>query len=82
MLTGGGWASRKVILLFVLPLYVLFLFLVESLVMEVARVLLAGMSPSDGSGGVISSGLEDVRGLETDSIDLAEVGLEVSVFAM
>ena len=81
MLTGGGWASRKVILLLVLPLYVLLLFLVDSLVMEVARVPLAGTSPSDISCEVISSGLDDIRGLETDSIDLAEVGLEISEFA-
>lgn len=81
MLTGGGWARRKTALGFGLPLEALTLFVLESVVTEVARVSLSAHSCSDSSSGVDSSRMDDgVLGKET--MDLAETGLEESALAM
>lgn len=53
-----------------------------AVVTEDARVLLKGNSPSDNSSGVDSSGTDEAWVLVKESMDLAEVGLEASAFAM
>lgn len=82
MLTGGGCARWKTVLGLLVALDELILLDPDAVVTEVARVLLKGNSPSDNSSGVDTSSTDDARVLVKESMELADLGLEVSELAM